>query len=59
MQIIIKVTADLERLEGMFASKDELAEQLMDELEAAIPGDLEGDNGGVYEVVDTAVERVV
>jgi len=49
MHIIITIEVELERIEGKFATKEELAEQLVEEL--TDPGiTLEGENGGQYEI---------
>lgn len=56
MLITITVTAEVERTEGKFESKDVLAEQLVEAIEQADPGDLEGENEGRYEVVEWSVE---
>lgn len=58
MRFAFIVTVDAERTEGKFASRDELAAQILDELEGANPGTLEGDNGGQYEVGDFDVQQV-
>lgn len=52
------VTVEVERTEGKFASRDELSEQIMDELEGCDPGTVEGDNGGQYDVTEWTVEDV-
>jgi len=49
------VEAEVERTEGKFASREELSEQMRDEIEAADPGQLEGENGGQYEVTSWEV----
>ena len=56
MEFRFLVTYQLEREYGKFASRDELGDQLRENLEAADPGDLEGDTGGVYSVTDMTVE---
>jgi hypothetical protein len=43
------VTIEVDRVEGKFASRDELRDQLLEALEGADPGQLEGDSGGQYE----------
>lgn len=57
MKITLTIEVELAHVEGRFASKDELAELLADELEAADPGELEGDEGGRYDVEAFAVQR--
>jgi hypothetical protein len=52
-----KVTVEVERVEGKFASRDEIMEQLADALESADPGAVSGDNGGEYEVTSWAVDH--
>lgn len=48
------VEIEVERSEGKFASRDELAEQLLEAIQEALdsadPGSLEGEMGGQYEV---------
>lgn len=51
------VTVDVERSEGKFATRDELADQLREAIEGADPGDLEGENGGSYSVSSWEVEE--
>lgn len=51
MKFEFKITAEVERTEGKFASRDELEEQLVEAIEGADPQQVEGDGGGVYEVV--------
>jgi len=46
----VNVTA--ERTEGKFATRDELQEQIQEALEGADPSQLDGENGGVYEVTE-------
>jgi hypothetical protein len=52
------VEAEAERTEGKFASRDELSEQIMDELVSADPSSLTGENGGEYEITSWEVEEV-
>lgn len=56
MRLIFEVAVEVAHRQGKFASRDELAEQIKDELEGAIPGDLYGDEDGEYEVEDSSVE---
>jgi hypothetical protein len=58
MQFEFKVVVGAERDEGKFASKDELAEQIEEALSSADPGQLDGENGGVYSVQEWEVTRV-
>jgi hypothetical protein len=57
MRFLYLVTAEVERDEGKFASRDELAEQIISEIEGADPGSLSGDEGGAYSVVDWDVSE--
>lgn len=50
------VSASVERDEGKFASRDELAEQITDAILSADPGSLEGEAGGTYSVISWTVE---
>lgn len=53
------VTVELERESGKFASRDEMAEQIRDELEGVDPGELSGlgaDGESVYRVESWEVE---
>lgn len=56
MRFEYKVTVEVERSEGKFASRDELSEQIREALEQADPQQLDGENGGVYEVNEWTVE---
>lgn len=49
------VTVEVERTEGKFAGREEIAEAIREELESADPGTVEGENGGQYEVVSFEV----
>jgi hypothetical protein len=44
------VEVEVERTEGKFAGKDELADQLRDAIEESNPQEVEGENGGRYDV---------
>lgn len=56
MNITVTLSIQVDRIEGKFASKDELREQLVSELEGAVDGmSLEGDNEGQYEVTSVEV----
>lgn len=50
MQFEFLVQVEVERSEGKFASRDELAEQIQQAIEGADPGDLDGEAGGSYSV---------
>jgi len=58
MEFHYTVRVLVDRTEGLFASREEIAEQIREELEAAEPGALEGEEGGVYEVTEFEVEEV-
>lgn len=54
-----KVTVTVERVTGKFASRDEISEAIMSELEGADPGYLSGlgtDGSSDYETTDFTVE---
>jgi hypothetical protein len=53
-----KVTVEAERVEGKFASREDLAGQIRDELENTNPGSLTGENDGEYDIVEWEVEEV-
>jgi len=55
MRFTFVVEAEVERTQGKFATREELAEQIQAELEGADPGSLEGENGGEYEVTSFEV----
>lgn len=59
MRFVFVVEVEVERDEGKFASKDELADQLIEAIESADPSSLDGDEGGVYSITDWTVERDV
>jgi hypothetical protein len=50
MDFTFTVNVECERIEGKFASKDELADQLFETLDGADPQQLTGENDGEYEV---------
>lgn len=54
-QYIVEV--EVERTEGKFASREELAEQIQESLENAQLDSLEGENGGQYDVTDWSVSE--
>lgn len=56
MEFLVKV--ELDKTEGKFASRDELADQVRDELDSANPDELEGEAGGTYSVTSWEVEEV-
>jgi hypothetical protein len=51
MKFTYKIEVEAGRIEGKFASREELGEQIVDALDNANPSDLEGEAGGVYEIV--------
>jgi hypothetical protein len=51
MRFRFAVEVEVEREEGKFASRDELADELREAIEQADPGSVEGGNGGVYNVI--------
>jgi len=53
------VEVEAQRDEGKFATRDELTDQIQEALENADPGQLDGDNGGVYSVHQWDVEEVL
>lgn len=57
MKFSYTVEVEVERDEGKFATKDELADQIEEALQDADPGTLEGENGGSYSVVTWEVAR--
>lgn len=58
MRFQYTVTVEVERDEGLFASREDLGGQIREEIENAEPGSLEGENGGQYSVVSFEVEEV-
>lgn len=58
MKFEFKVIVEVERDEGKFESREDLGEQIRDEIECADPGSLEGDNGGTYSTICFEVEEV-
>jgi hypothetical protein len=64
MRFTFTVHVELTRSEGKFATREELHDQLVEALENANPGELQGDNDGQYvveswEVSEEEPERVV
>ena len=58
MRFTYVIEVEVERDEGKFASRDELSEQIVSELESADPGSLYGDEGGEYSVSSFDVEEM-
>jgi hypothetical protein len=59
MKFTFTVTVEVERVEGKFASRDEIADYLREEIEGAIPGEVDGvgaDGDSRYDVTDSTVE---
>lgn len=57
MRFVFTVEVQVERIQGKFASRDEIAEQIQEALESAAPDSLTGENGGEYEVVSFDVSE--
>lgn len=53
------VTVEVERTTGKFAPREELADLMIQELEGANPGTLDGENEGQYEIQSWDVEEEV
>jgi hypothetical protein len=56
MEFRFVVSAEAERDEGKFASRDEIEEQLQEAISGADPGSVEGEAGGTYSIVTWEVE---
>lgn len=50
MKIALTIEVHLRFVEGKFEPKDDIAELLREEIEGMDPGEVEGDNGGRYEI---------
>lgn len=50
MRFTFRVEVEVDRMEGKFARRDELGDQLIDAIDCADPGELEGEAGGQYTV---------
>jgi hypothetical protein len=50
MLLEFTIQVEVERSEGKFAGREELANLIMEELSGADPGTLDCENGGTYEV---------
>ncbi len=57
MRFDFLVSVEVERVEGKFASRADLADQILAELESANPDTLTGENDGEYEVQSWDVEE--
>lgn len=51
------VQVEVERLEGKFATREEIENALLEALESANPDTVEGDEGGQYEVTSFDVSH--
>lgn len=51
------VEAEVERVEGKFASRDEIGGYIIEALEGADPGNMSCDNGGEYSVTEWNVNE--
>lgn len=58
MRFIFEVEVNVDRVEGKFASRDEIAAQIQQALEDADPGSFDGDNGGQYESNEWSVNEI-
>lgn len=59
MKFKFTVEVEVNRTEGKFATRDEIASQIQETLEDANPGSYDGDNGGQYETADWSVTEEV
>jgi len=50
MHFTFVIEVDAERTEGKFASREDIGEQIQSELEGADPSEIEGGDGGRYEI---------
>lgn len=57
MRFEYKISVEVERIQGKFATKDELSEQIEEELASADPGNLYSADDAEYEVTGWGVER--
>jgi hypothetical protein len=57
MRFVYTVEVEAERTEGKFASRDDIGEQIRDEIESADPGQITGENGGEYEITSWEVSE--
>ena len=57
MRFRFVVEVEVNRTEGKFATREELADQLREAIESADPGQLEGENGGQYDVESFDVDE--
>lgn len=50
VRFLFTVEVEAERIQGLFASRDEIEVAIQQALDDANPGEVEGDNGGQYEL---------
>lgn len=58
MRFTFTVEVEVERIEGKFASREELADQIYEALDQAQLDSVEGDAGGQYEVTAWEIDEV-
>lgn len=58
MQFEFTVKVEVERVEGKFAGRDELEEQIQEAIDGADPGSIEGESGGSYDVLTWDVSPI-
>ena len=59
MKFKFEVEVEVNRVQGKFASRDEIAEQITEALEGADPGQYEGGEGGEYETASWDVNEII
>jgi hypothetical protein len=57
MRFTITVHVEIERESGKFAGREEMLDQIIDAIESANPDTLDGENEGVYNVVEWSPEE--
>lgn len=57
MHFTFTVEVDVERSEGKFASREDIGDQIQQEIESADPGTITGENDGTYDVTSWEVEQ--
>ena len=55
MQFVFIVNVTVERTEGKFATRDEIGDAILSELEGADPNQVDGEAGGIYEITEWEV----
>ena len=58
MYFQFEVSVEIERSEGKFISREEASKQIMKALDSGNPDQIDGDDGGVYEVVNFEVQEI-